>query len=124
MKNSILPYNPNLKEVAKKLRNNSTLSEVLLWNEIKHKKLGVEFHRQVPGLSFVMDFYCHEIQLAIEIDGSTHQGEVLIKDEYRQKLLEEQGVRFIRFTDMDVKTNLSGVMQMLEERIKELQCGK
>ena len=49
MKNKIIPYNPKLKEYTKELRKNSTLSEVLLWQQIKNKALGVQFHRQVPS---------------------------------------------------------------------------
>ena len=86
-RNNIIPYNPKLKEYARQLRNNSTLSEVLLWQKIKGKALGVEFHRQVPINEFIVYFYCHEIQLAIEIDGSSHDN----KYDYdcrRQNILE------------------------------------
>ena len=69
MKNKIIPYNPKLKDLARKLRKESTLSETLLWKQIKNKSLGVEFHRQVPLDNFIVDFYCHELMLAIEIDG-------------------------------------------------------
>ena len=53
---NIIPYNPKLREFARYLRNNSTLSEVLLWKEIKNKALGVEFKRQVPILDYIVDF--------------------------------------------------------------------
>ena len=72
MKNKIITYNPKLKEYARQLRNNSTLSEVLLWQKIKNKALGVQFHRQVPLKEYIVDFYCHELMLAIEIDGDSH----------------------------------------------------
>jgi very-short-patch-repair endonuclease len=70
--NKVIPYNPKLKELARELRKNSTFSEVLLWNEIKKKSMGYEFHRQVPIDEFIVVFYCHELLLAIEVDGSTH----------------------------------------------------
>jgi very-short-patch-repair endonuclease len=70
--NIILPYNPKLKILARRLRNNSTLAEVLLWQNIKGKSYGYEFHRQLPIDEFIVDFYCHELHLAIEIDGDTH----------------------------------------------------
>jgi len=71
MPRKIIPYNPNLKELARKLRNDSTLGEVLLWNEIKSKKLyGYDFQRQKPLLNYIADFYCYELALVIEIDGS------------------------------------------------------
>lgn len=72
MRNKIIPYNPKLKEYARYLRNNSTLSEVLLWQKIKNKSFGVQFHRQVPLLDYIVDFYCHELMLVIEIDGNSH----------------------------------------------------
>jgi len=72
MANKIIPYNPKLKALARQLRKNSTLSEVLLWQKIKQKGYGVQFHRQVPLLEYIVDFYCHELKLAIEIDGDSH----------------------------------------------------
>ena len=69
---TIIPYNPKLREFARFLRNNSTLSEVLLWKQIKNKSLGVEFKRQVPILEYIVDFYCQELRLVIEVDGNTH----------------------------------------------------
>ena len=71
-RNTIIPYNPKLKQFARDLRNNSTLSEVLLWRQIKGQTLKYEFHRQVPIDEFIVDFYCHELKLAIEIDGDSH----------------------------------------------------
>jgi very-short-patch-repair endonuclease len=70
--NKLLSYNPKLKELARKLRKNSTLAEVILWQNIKGKVFDYEFHRQVPINDFIVDFFCHELQLAIEIDGNTH----------------------------------------------------
>ena len=71
-RNTIIPYNPKLKQFARELRNNSTLSEVLLWRQVKGQALKYEFHRQVPIDEFIVDFYCHELMLAIEIDGNSH----------------------------------------------------
>jgi len=71
-KRRIIPYNPKLKEVARKLRKQGILSEVLLWNELKGKKLGYDFHRQKPINDYVVDFYCAELDLVIEIDGDWH----------------------------------------------------
>ncbi len=66
-------YNPKLKQLARNLRNNSTLAEVLLWNEVKGKRiLGFQFLRQKPIGSFIIDFYCPKHKLAIEIDGDSH----------------------------------------------------
>ncbi len=122
--NTIIPYNLELKQFARDLRNNSTLSEVLLWQQIKGKVLGYEFHRQVPIDQFIVDFYCHELMLAIEIDGSSH-GDKYDYDMDRQSKLQDLGVKFIRFNDLDVKKNMAGVLIALEHKIREIvNCGK
>jgi len=70
----IYHYNPKLKERARQLRNNSTLSAILLWNELKNGKMkGKDFHRQKPILNYIVDFFCPELALAIEIDGNRHE---------------------------------------------------
>ncbi|MDR4499570.1 MAG: type I restriction endonuclease [Candidatus Scalindua sp.] len=119
----IIPYNPKLKELARKLRKNMTLSEVLLWDQLKQKKmLGFDFDRQKPLDEYIVDFYCKDLILAIEIDGGSHDfKEVYENDVVRQKRLESLGVRFLRFHDLDVKKNLNGVFRVIEHWIKEHQ---
>ncbi len=119
MRNKIILYDPELKEYARQLRKNSTLSEVILWQKIRRRALGVQFHRQVPMLSYIVDFYCHEIGLAIEIDGTSH-GNKFFYDARRQGRLEAEGVKFIRFDDKDVKKNLPQVLCELKQTVKEL----
>ncbi|AIY12340.1 endonuclease domain-containing protein [Cellulophaga baltica] len=118
-RNNIILYNPKLKAYARQLRNNSTLSEVLLWQKIKGKVLGVEFHRQVPVNEFMVDFYCHETQLAIEIDGSSHNTQYDY-DCRRQNILETKGVECIRFEDIAVKKELFSVLMALESKVEQL----
>jgi very-short-patch-repair endonuclease len=122
-KNIIIPYNPKLRSLARQLRNNSTLSEVLLWKNIKGKSFDYEFHRQVPLFDFIVDFYCHELNLAIEIDGNTHDYNY-DHDEYRQKTLENIGIKFIRFSDNEVKRNINDVLRALEYKIREIEKDK
>ena len=112
-------YNKELKERAKKLRKESTLSEILLWQKIKRKSLGVEFHRQVPLNEYIVDFYCHELMLAIEIDGNSHDHKFGYDTE-RQSKLENLGVKFIRFNDIDVKRNMNDILRALEIAIEEI----
>ena len=70
IKRKIYPYNPKLKLLARKLRNNSTYAEVLLWNQLKNKKLnGYDFHRQKPIDNYILDFFCYDLMLGIEVDG-------------------------------------------------------
>ena len=119
MSNKIIPYNPKLKELARRLRKNSTLPEVLLWQKIKQRALGVQFHRQVPMLNYVVDFYCHEIGLVIEIDGSSHDFNYF-NDANRQGKLENYGVQFLRFSNDDVLNNMFSLLLVLKEKVNSL----
>lgn len=119
-RNTIIPYNPQLRVYARELRNNSTLGEILLWKEIKNRKLGVQFHRQVPMYKYIADFFCHEINLAIEIYGSSHNNSVRReKDRVRDYNLKQFGVTVVRIDDLDVKRNLNSVVGFLQTRVKE-----
>lgn len=115
----IIPYNPKLKELARKLRNQSTLSEVLLWNYLKNRQMrGYKFLRQKPLYDYIVDFFCPELMLAIEIDGMAHN-ERAKEDKHRQRFLEEKGIHFLRFYDYDVKKNIEGVLKRIEMWICE-----
>jgi len=120
-RNKIIPYRPDLKEKARKLRKESTYGEVLLWMEIKNKKLlGYQFHRQVPMLDYIADFYCHELMLAIEIDGDSHSSEgAKSYDLKRQQRLEEHGVHIIRFDDAEMKGDINGALRIIKTWIME-----
>lgn len=117
-KRKIIPYNPRLKEIAKRLRKQGILSEVLLWNELKGKKLGYDFQRQKPLDEYIVDFYCAELDLIIEIDGSSHN-EKYESDIKRQGILENFGLIFLRFYDGDIRNNLEGVVTLIKEWISE-----
>ena len=121
-RNKIIPYKKELRVIARTLRKNMTLAEILLWQQIKGRALGVQFHRQVPMDRYVVDFYCHEIMLAIEVDGNSHDNPQKFElDNQRQKRLEAFGVKFLRFTDNEVKDNLDGVIKNLSRKVKELE---
>lgn len=121
MRRTIIPYNPALKEKARKLRNNSTFTEILLWNYVKRKQMkGYDFHRQRPIDNYIIDFFCNELYLAIEIDGESHYGNES-KDERRQKKLEKLGIQFLRFDDLEVVHNLEGVLKRIEKWIDEYE---
>ena len=121
MRNRIIPYNPKLKQIARRLRKNSTLSEILLWKVIKGREIkGYEFHRQVPIDKYIVDFYCHELMLAIEVDGISHIDRYKA-DFKREKRLEGLGVSFLRFSDVDIKKNLEGVVQAIEIWIEKYE---
>lgn len=115
----IIPYNPKLKEFARKLRNNSTFTEIMVWNYLKKKQLrGYDFDRQKPIDNFIVDFYCKDLQLAIEIDGESHYGNPE-KDKMKDKRLNELGVTVLRFDDMDVVHQLDKVIEKIEKWIDE-----
>ena len=120
-KRKIIPYNPKLVSLAKKLRKNMTLSEVLLWQELKGKQmLGYDFDRQRPIDEYIVDFYCKELQLAIEIDGESHSTEKVAKNDIiRQRRLEELGVNVLRFDDLEVKTEMKYVLNAIYDWIKQ-----
>lgn len=113
-------YNPILKERARFLRNNSTLSEVLLWNCLKRgQMMGFDFHRQKPILNYIVDFFCYDLMLAIEIDGSSHDNpEAEIYDKKRQQEIEKLGIYFLRFDDLEVKKDIGNVLRTIEYYIE------
>lgn len=114
MRPKIVPYNPKLKAKAKELRKNMTLSEIILWNELKKKQIkGYDFDRQRPIDNFIVDFYCKDLMLAIEIDGESHVG----KEEYdtlRDERLRNFGIHVLHFDDLEVRQNLGGVIMKIE----------
>ena len=123
MKNPIIPYNPKLKAFARYLRKNSTLAEIILWNKIKAKAMGVEFHRQVPIDEYIVDFFCHELRLVIEVDGNSHDFK-LEYDQQRQKKLEDLGLTIVRFGDQEIKRDMFNVLRALEITISRLKTEK
>jgi len=116
-RNPILPYDRHPRQRARDLRNHSTLSEVLLWQKLKGQTMGVEFHRQVPIDHYIVDFYCHELRLALEIDGSSHHDKPEA-DARRQENLERLGVQFLRFDDLNVKKRMAWVLTEIEEWVR------
>ena len=119
-KNRIHNYNPGLKALARQLRQNSTLAEVILWLVLKKKALSYEFHRQVPINEYIVDFYCYELELAIEIDGYTHDYNYE-NDLKRQNVLEGLGIKVVRFSEEDVKKHLNDVIRILLTIIEEIE---
>jgi very-short-patch-repair endonuclease len=74
----------------------------------------------VPIDEYIVDFFCHELKLAIEIDGNTHDFNFEM-DDLRQRRLEELGITFIRFGDLEVKRNMTDVLRALEFVINEIE---
>ena len=124
-RNRIIPYQPGLKMLARELRKNMTQAEILLWEKIRRKSLGYEFHRKVPVDMYIVDFYCHELFLAIEIDGNTqHSNDPQACDCTRQECLESLGLRFVRFDDSMIKREINEVIRQIANAIKSIECRK
>jgi len=116
MKRNIIPYNPKLKEFARHLRNNSTKSEIILWQKLKRKQMfGYDFHRQKPIDNYILDFFCNELMLGIEIDGYSHEFlEVFEKDSRKTKKMNKLGINILRFSDFQVLKETENVLRAIE----------
>ena len=110
------------KEKRRKLRKESPQAERLLWYRLRNRQLlGCRFRRQYSVGAYVLDFYCPQLRLAIEIDGDSHfQPGSPEYDEQRQREIEALGVRFLRFRNDQVFENLDGVLECIAEIVREL----
>jgi very-short-patch-repair endonuclease len=104
---------------AKELRKIQTEAEIKLWDEIRNRKLnGLKFRRQHPIGNYILDFYCHEKRLGIEIDGNIHLTEENIEyDKYRTYELKELGVTIIRFRNEEVIESLEKIKEVILKNI-------
>jgi very-short-patch-repair endonuclease len=110
-----LPYNPALRDNAKALRKAGMLHEVLLWKELKSKKLNnLDFDRQKIIGNYIVDFYCAEKDVVIEVDGSSHNTKQ-IEDAERDRYLQSLGLLVIRLLVKDVFQNMEGVVAFLRD---------
>ncbi len=123
-------YNDNLHkgsigklyEYARDLRRNNTSAEDLLWSNLRNRKLdGLKFRRQHPLDKFIADFYCHEIKLVIEVDGSVHDNEdAKLYDEQRTYELKELGITVARFRNEEVLERMEEILKTIRELIKKI----
>lgn len=125
MKYDFIPYNPELKDLAVKLRRNTTKLESIFWdNCLKNKMTGYRFLRQKPLDEFIADFYCAELMLVIEIDGLSHKYQTE-EDSIRTEILENYGIKVVRFKNEEVLNKLKIVKEKLEtivqKRAKEIR---
>jgi len=114
-----ISYDPDLKDFAKQMRNNSTKGEIKFWCEVLRKqKSGYQFYRQKILLNYIVDFYCAKLKLVIEIDGTSH----LEKTEYdknKDKDLHSLGLKVVRYNDLDVLNNFELIEKDFYKTIKE-----
>ena len=114
-------YALRLKPVARMLRSDSTRTENLIWLHVRNRQIaGCKFRRQFQIGNYVLDFYCVEKKLAVELDGGQHTDEKQkIYDQKRTDYLESQGVKVLRFWDNEVWENLDSVLEKIWEEVEE-----
>ena len=122
-KRKIFPYNPKLTALARKLRNESTETEIYLWLKLKGKQMyGYDFHRQKPIDNYILDFFCYDLLLGIEVDGYSHEIlEVYNKDRIKEKRMNELGITILRFSDFEVLKDMENVIRAIEFYILEFE---
>ena len=122
-KRKIIPYNPKLTALARKLRNESTETEIFLWLKLKGKQMyDYDFHRQKPIDNYILDFFCYELLLGIEVDGYSHEiVEVYNKDIIKEKRMNELGITILRFSDFEVLRDMENVIRAIEFYILEFE---
>ena len=120
----IIPYKPYLKKYARILRINSTKAEIRLWLKLKNKQMhGYDFHRQKPIDNFILDFYCHELNLGIELDGYSHELlEVFDKDCLKTLKFKNLGIIILRFSDHEVMKDMENVLREIEFYIQKFEA--
>ena len=107
-----------LKEKRKYLRNNATPAERTLWQLLKKKKTGFKFRRQHSVDNFILDFYCTDKKLAIELDGDVHDSdEAVKKDKFRTEQLNHCGIKVIRFRNDEVLQRPEAVVEKIKEQL-------
>ncbi len=109
MKKDYIHNKKNFLELRRELRNNPTSQEGILWSRLRRKQCGVKFQRQHSIDRYIVDFYCFEKKLIIEIDGNQHVDNEAY-DQMRTNHLENLGYRVIRCTNTDITNNLEGVL--------------
>jgi len=121
MQRPIIPYRAALKKTARMLRKSMSYPEILLWKELKSRQIeGYQFNRQRPIDHYIVDFYCKDLQLAIEVDGDDHQLPRTREHDFnRQEILESLGVEVIRFHNNDIVYDIETVVDKIRNWVKE-----
>ena len=118
----MLPYNKQLKSMARELRTRLTHSESTLWSRLRGKQLlDVQFYRQKPIGEYIVDFYAPRANLVIEVDGSQHfMGDHVESDKQRDQYLANLGLKVLRFNSREVLTNTDEVVEVICRTIRAL----
>ncbi len=117
----MITYNEHLKQYSQKLRTSQTDAEQLLWSRLRRKQIcGIQFNRQKPLGGYIVDFYSYKAKLVIELDGSQHyEPECKHEDETRDSFLDQQGLKVLRFNNLQVLQELEAVVTVI---FNEVAC--
>ena len=122
---TIIYNKQRLKDKRRKLRQESTIPERMLWLKLKNKQLGVRFRRQYSIGNYIADFCSPRQKIIIEIDGGVHEyDEQRYYDDDRQKTIEEIGFKVLRFTNEDVEKQIDMVAEKIKQCIKQYDSNK
>jgi very-short-patch-repair endonuclease len=118
----MLSYRENLKKPSRQLRHSMTDTERFLWSKLKMKQLnGYQFYRQKPIGNYIVDLYCPSAKMVIEVDGSQHfYDDGLEHDKERDAYINSLGLKVLRFTNIEVLTNMQGVFDKIIENMNEI----
>lgn len=108
----------NKKQFRKNLRKSSTPQETILWSRLRNNQLGHKFRRQHSIGKYIVDFYCPERRMVIEIDGSQHIEAQRDYDVERDNYLKKLGFRVLRFWDNEINNNLEGILLKIIDNLK------
>jgi len=110
------------REICRSFRKNPTKAEALLWDSLRNRSIGKKFRRQYPTEGFILDFYCPELKICIEIDGQIHKNEEQLKyDQERSRTLKEQGISILRFWNSEVLNDLPSVLKTIDDFIRSIK---
>jgi very-short-patch-repair endonuclease len=118
-------FNPIILKHAREMRHPQTPAEATLWQHLRNRNLEFKFRRQHPIERFIIDFYCAEVKLCIEIDGDTHlEREQQEYDSARTEVLESIGCSVFRFANNDVRHDINAVAQVILDICSALKSKK
>jgi very-short-patch-repair endonuclease len=109
--------------LARALRKRSTDAETALWRKLRARQLsGMKFRRQHPFRNYILDFYCEELSLVVELDGDQHgTADGVARDEKRTEVLNHCEMTVLRYANVDVLKNIDGVLMDIDDARKRLQ---
>ena len=112
------------KERRKELRNSRTVAEAVLWKYLKGRQLdGMKFRRQSSVGPYIVDFFCPEKRVVLELDGARHFGPAAGDyDDRRTRYLDERGIQVIRFENRRLYKDLEGVLEEIRKALSERNC--